>query len=69
MKTKTDGSTILLTERDIIAKKEYDAMYPKYEYISPKKRKAKFLSSLKGWKEKDLMKLQSKQLTKLIYTQ
>lgn len=48
-------------------KKEYYAMYPKYEYISPKKRKAKFLSALKGWDEKDLMKKKSKQLGKIIF--
>lgn len=48
-------------------KEEYDSMHPVYSHTTPKQRKAKYLSRLKGWNERELMKLKSKQLTAILW--
>jgi len=51
-----------------MTKEEYlKFIEPKFEEVSPKERKIKYLVSLKGWKESELKKLKKSQLNAIIY--
>ena len=61
-----DGSIILSTEKDIIAKKTYDEMYPQYKYISPKQLKINKAVALKGKTASYWNKMKSRNLSGLL---